>query len=270
MTLNVTIHAKTNVWQKRYREFFINGLKRHNINARVSNSDQWLAGTDIAILFGPHSWKTLELSNQPFLMVNRKFLGFGAQDPHDIVTISWGGFNGNGIFCADDIDKSRFEHFIKPNEFIEWADPGEYYLLCEQSDVGRCKKYPSIQNWYTKVKENNGNFKTRKKINPERGNVRTFRTDFFQDIKNVKAAVVLNSTVSIEMLLAGVPVISMDIGDPSYAINSHTINDIVYPDRLQFFQYLAHCQWHYTEIENGDFWTQLYPKRGKKLNEYNK
>jgi hypothetical protein len=43
------------------------------------------------------------------------------------------------------------------------------------------------------------------------------------------------------------------------------LDDIRYPERLPLLQHLAHCQWHHTEIQDGSFWEQLYPKSGERL-----
>ena len=70
--------------------------------------------------------------------------------------------------------------------------------------------------------------------------------------------------------MAGIPVVSYDIGDPAYALASHNVkDDLLYPDnRLKFFQYLAHCQWTESEIKNGEFWSHIYPIQGKQLWEW--
>lgn len=266
--IKVTIHAKPNVpWQKRLGPLVVNGLKKHNV--QVTMSDVSRHTSDVAIILGPNYWKPIENSGKPYIMMNRKFIGFGDRDVHDNVAISWDGFNGRGTFCVDEIDPDRFHRYVKEDEFMEWRTPGKNYLICEQADTGRCKQFTTPTQWYAYVEQNvKGPLKRRKKVHPVSGKIPTFKRGLIDDLKITKAAIVLNSTVSTEILLFGTPVISMDKGDPTYPINSHSLNIIIYPDRLPFFQYLAHCQWHYDEIKNGNFWAQIYPKRGPKLCEW--
>lgn len=269
--MNINIHANPNIpWQKRLCTKIQKGLKKHNLTANISTSQKHTS--DIAIILGPNYWKSIERSGKPYIMMNRKFLGYGKNDVHDNVCISWDGFNGRGTFCVEDLELDRLRKYIKPEEFEDWREPGNQYLLCKQTDLGRSTKYPSLQRFYHYVKTNSPKpVRIRSKVSPEieyKDNTKRFLIEFKEDLNNVKAAVVLNSTVSVDILLAGIPVISMDEGDPCYAINSHKLNLVVYPDRLPFLSYLAHCQWHYDEIESGKFWDVLYPKRGKMLCEW--
>lgn len=268
MGININIHANPTIpWQTKLAPIIKKGLSKHGINASITGSVTHTA--NLAIILGPNSWKPIENSKKPYIMMNRKFLGFREKDVHENVAISWDGFNGKGTFCVDEIDPKRFWRYIKPDEYEDWKELGTDYLLFKQTDMGRSKKFPSINEWYIHVKRSNVSpLRIRPKLNPEYGDHVEFRKRFKKDLENVKAGIVLNSTVSTEVLLAGVPVISMDEGDPCYAINSHALNEIKYPDRLSFFQYLAHCQWNYSEIANGDFWAQIYPKRGPRLCEW--
>lgn len=268
--MQIVIHAAPQIsWQTRLAPIIQRGLKKHNIKVDITSSPTRKPKEDIAIILGPNYWKRIESDKKPFIMMNRKFLGFHERDVHDNVCISWDGFNGRGTFCVDEIDPNRIWRYIDQEDFEDWKGPGTYYLMFKQTDKGRNKKYPSINEWYVHVKRNIKPLKIRPKENPENTSMKNFRRSFKKSLEDIKAGIVLNSTVSTEVLLAGVPVISMDEGDPCYAINSHNLNEIKYPDRKPFMDYLAHCQWHYDEIENGDFWARIYPKRGTRLCEWN-
>jgi len=267
--MHITIHANASIpWQKRLAPLVVRGLQKHGLKCYISPHNYCVPKTDVSIILGPNFWKNIENSGQPYIMMNRKFLGFHERDVHDNVAISWDGFNGKGTFCVDEIDPNRLWKYIEKDEFEDWKEPGTDYLLFGQTDPGRSTKYKSSHEWYKYVEANVSPIRFRKKENPEYGNLLSFRKKFKKDLQNVKAAIVLNSTVSTEILLAGVPVISMDEGCPSYAIDSHSFSEVCYPDRLPFLHYLAHCQWHYDEIENGSFWKQLYPMSGPRLCEW--
>jgi len=261
----IVIHMRPTIpWHKRWVKFFVTGFKKHGIDVVVSSSAQVTRGCDIAILFGPNMWKAIESSGVSYLMVNRKFFGVEEHVAGDIVAMGWNGFNGPATFCVEDVSPDRLRKFLDPEKEIqEWKSGGTNILICGQADLGRCTSYSNLEKWYNQVKITVNSLvkfrshPTRKKLIP-----------LDEELENVKVAITLNSLVAIEILMAGIPVISMDENSPVYGVTGHSLNDIKYPNRLELFQYLAHCQWYYTEIESGKFWEQLYPKRGLPLKEY--
>lgn len=274
--MNIVIHASPLVsWHKRYSSALMKGFKLHGINAKVTDNKARLPGTDVAVLLGPNAWKLIESNPKPYLMVNRKFLGFNENDIHDNVAIGWDGLNGRATFCVEDYTEEKLFKYIKETDIQPWHMPDDirkYFLLCEQSDTGRCIRWIDCALWYKHVKEQNKQpMIIRHKSNPEYGHMKVFLDSFKKDMRVAKCGIVLNSTVSIDINLAGVPVIAMDEGCPTWAIDNHKLNEIKYTeDRFEFFKYLAHCQFHISEIESGKFWAQLNPKRGQKLCEWKK
>lgn len=263
--LNVVVHVNRIIpWHNRWVAFFISGFKKHDINITVSSSRRRLLNCDVAILFGTNTWKEIEKLDAPYIMVNRKFFGAEIHVAGDLVALSWNGFNGKGFHCAENISHDRIYNFLDPEKEIQdWKLHGTELLLCGQADLGRCTSYKTLEQWYTKVR-NITNMPMRFRAHPTRGE----QISLEEDLRNVKVAITLNSLVSVEILLLGIPVITMDECSPVYNITGHSIEDIQYPDRLEMLEYLSHCQWHYTEIENGKFWEQLYPKKGTQLLEY--
>lgn len=207
-------------------------------------------------------------------MFNRKFVGFDDGCVHENVAISWDGFNGKGTFCVDEIDPYRLERYLQQS-WLErgWmTNPTGPFLLCEQTDIGRSTQYKNIQSWYKNIHQvGHENIKVREKFAVEKCTLpKAWLHNMLQDINGVNSALVFNSTVSVELMLFGVPVISFDEGDPCYAVNSHNFtDDLKFPDKKKFLDYLVHCQWHFDEIENGDWWEKLKIKQGPKLNEFN-
>ena len=83
----------------------------------------------------------------------------------------------------------------------------------------------------------------------------------------MRAIASLNSLVSVEALIYGKHVLTDDITNPCYAVSAKSLEEIKEFNRLPFFHYLAHCQWHVNEIENGTFWEKLKTKERTKLHE---
>lgn len=262
--MKIVIHASPHIeWQGRYAKHAQEGLSRHGIQATITSSST-RQPCDLAIIMGPNAWRQIERSSRPYIMFNRKFLGNDPKIVHQNCAISWNGFNGDGTFCVDAVDPKRIEKYINPEKDIRsWNKDGKYLLLCEQSNTGRSRTYRTINQYYDYVKKHATlPIKFRKKPVGEEA-IDANRVQ--QELIGAKAIVHLNSTISIDAMMAGIPVISLDVGDPLYAITGHTLDDIRYPDRLPLFQYLAHCQWDETEIATGKFWEHIYPMRGPKL-----
>ena len=113
----ISIHASNNIpWHKRYAQAAKEGLERHGIIVNITNSRK--RESDVAMVMGPNLFQSIEKDGGQFMIINRKFLGFNERDAHDIVTVSWNGFNGMGIFCIDQdrMDRSRLEKYLDPRE----------------------------------------------------------------------------------------------------------------------------------------------------------
>lgn len=267
--MKIVIHASPHIeWQGRYAQHTATGLKQHGINASITPAST-RQNCDVAILMGPNAWQQIERVNQPYIMFNRKFVGNNPKTVHENCAISWNGFNGYGTFCVEQVDPKRLERYVNPEtEITAWHKDGKYLLLCEQSNTGRSRRYQSLQQFYSYVNDNAlMPVKFRKKPIGEEA-IDAYRIQ--NELKGAKAIVHLNSTISIDALMAGVPVIALDKGDPAYGVAGHSLNEIRYVDRLPFFQYLAHCQWSEEEIRSGEFWHHIYPMRGPKLHEWNR
>ena len=267
--MKVVIHANGIEWQRRYTRHAVAGLKRHGIRATITNSPTQQK-CDLSILMGPNAWQRIEKTNQPYLMFNRKFVGNAPQVVHENCAISWNGFNGYGTFCVNEIDPTRLGKYLTEEEILPWKGEGLNTIYCEQSNVGRSTTFSNLQRYYHHVKENaRGGVVFRNKPVGENNISHTGVVSSLLE-HSPKVVANLNSTISLDALVAGIPVVSLDRGDPAFAITGHTLdeNPVKSPNRLEFFQYLAHCQWHETEIQSGEFWDNVYPIQGNQLHEW--
>lgn len=264
--LDVTIHANSGIsWHKRYAKLFQMGFRYHGIEAKVS--PKGYRQSDISVLFGPNYWKRIERDGGTYLMVNRVLISTNPQHVHDVVALSWNGFNGRGTFCVDDYSSDkRLSMFIDPVKDVKtWRKSGDYLLLCGQADLGRCGKFASLGEFYNYVKGTAAE-PVVLRPHPSQGQSVPLQTHFHMS----RAAAVLNSTVAVDAMLAGVPVISFDEGNPVHSIAGHTLAETMTPDRMPLFRYMAHCQHFAHEIGSGDFWEQLWPIEGPRLCDYGK
>jgi len=252
------IHASPKIkWQTMLAPIIKAGLSKHGIDATITKSPCKVS--DISFILGPNFWKAVEAKGN-YVIFNRKFLGFDPQDVHENVAISWDGLNGRGTFCVTDTDEKRLFRYVKEEEIFDYKEnPTGVNLLCEQSDLGRNTSWKNVDEFYKWIRKEYKNVIARKKSRAEEGGIETWRREILKELENVQTAHVLNSTVSAELTLFGVPITSHDIGDPCYALKGNKDR------RMELLTYLSHCQWHYSEINSGEWWDKLKTKSGKKL-----
>lgn len=267
MIKNVSIHASSNIpWHVRYAQAVKKGLSHHGINANITSSRK--RESDVSVLMGPNLFKDIEKDKNDFLIINRKFIGFEERDQHDIVSISWNGFNGMGIFNVDQnqISQERLDKFLNPRHIENWSLNHEKYLLCRQYDTGRSEKYNNINKWYRKIHRivKPDLLKVRNKTTIENVGSVEFIRSLREDLSDVKAVFSLNSIISVEALILGKAVITDDKTNPCFAV-ANNYNSF---DRGTFLKYLAHCQWHIDEIQNGSFFENMtFGPEGPRLHE---
>lgn len=268
----ITIHASNSLsWHKRYAQAAKEGLERHGIDVNITNSRK--RESDVALIMGPNLFQSIEKDGGEFMIINRKFLGFNERDAHDIVTVSWNGFNGMGMFCVDQnrMSEKRLHRFLDPREIEHWSLDSDNYLLCHQYDTGRSERYNDINKWYRHVQRrvHPNHLRIRRKTTLENVGRVEFMRSLREDLSDVKAIFSLNSIVSVEALILGKGVITDDPTNPCYAVSFSEIGSTIQPfDRTEFLTYLAHCQWHIDEIRNGSFFQNMtFGPYGPRLNE---
>jgi len=269
----VSIHASSNIpWQKRYAVAVKEGLSKHGIDANITSSRK--RESDVSVIHGPNLYQAIEKDGGNFIMLNRKFLGFGEIDVHDNCAISWNGFNGMGIFCVDQnrMDGGRLEKYIDQREIEHWSLDSDNYLLCQQHDTGRSTRFDDINKWYWNVRRrvHPNNLKIRRKVTLENVGRLEFMRSLREDLSDVKAIFSLNSIVSVEALILGKGLVTDDKTNPCYGVTSSEMGSTIKPfDRTEFLTYLANCQWHIDEIRNGSFFHNMeYGPQGKRLHEF--
>lgn len=86
-----------------------------------------------------------------------------------------------------------------------------------------------------------------------------------EDLEEAGVCVTYSSGSSIDAILRGVPVITVDAGNLAYDISSRRITDITHPilastqEVEEWLHRLANSQWTTDELSNGTAWTHLRP-----------
>ncbi len=78
------------------------------------------------------------------------------------------------------------------------------------------------------------------------------------DLAGARGVVTLSSTVGVDAVLAGKPVLAYDPISMVYDIAGHHVEQFPETmDREQWAHNLAYCQWTEKEIRNGEAWEHL-------------
>ena len=133
---------------------------------------------------------------------------------------------------------------IKP-----WQTGGSRVVLCGQTE-SYSPQWARLEDWYGSVKATH--FKAHPQgINP------TGLPDV-RDFENCRCAAVLNSSIAVQCVLAGVPTVTWDEGCMAWDVTGHSLKDIRMPDRLPWCHVLAFTQWSDDEIREGTLWASRW------------
>lgn len=76
--------------------------------------------------------------------------------------------------------------------------------------------------------------------------------------KVARVAIGWRSSVLVDAVINGIPVVCLDSRNVVAPVASEHINEIVFAARQNWAYNLAHSQWHVSEIANGDAWGHLW------------
>ena len=200
----------------------LQGLRRLGLDAYSTQNRQ--RETDRAVLLGTTLWRDVEASGE-FLLVDRA--GWG--DP-DYVQLVWNGRGRRG-------DHRVPEGHGPDRAWLTLPEPmpmrsGEKIVLC-----GQCES--NSPDWTLEGFYGAPHGATHFRPHPAAGNPTAL--PMWRSFDDVGKLVTLNSTVAIEALLKGVPVVAYDAGSLAYGVT----------DREEWLAWLAWTQWAWDEIAEG-------------------
>lgn len=240
--MGAVIHMMPAVpWHTPFAQRLAAGFNRRGVNW-VATSNPVRLNQDIPILLGTTFWGNIEHDGGNFILVDRCQYG----DTEEWVSLAR---NGRGYRAEWPLrtDPSRWERYKLP--LLPWKT-GERVVLCGQ--VGTyTPDWHDERNWYESVKDRCTHFRP----HPNGDNPTGLAE--LADWKEVKCAVVLNSSIAISTIFCGIPTIVMDRGSMAWPITGHDFDTILTPEREQWAHWLAWCQWHHEEIAEGIPWDYI-------------
>ena len=237
---------------------------------------------DIGVCWGVRrlqQMKNLEIAKN-ILVIENSYLNNIQHREKEWVSIGWNGLNGRANFYNKMSPSDRWEKHFNDGRMLEYTD-GEYVLIplqirTDASIRGLNINYQNICNEIRKFTNLPIKIKQHPTANDGQDIISGKDISYIDRmmpikdaVKNAKIVVTVNSNAGVDAVVAGKPVISLDVGSMVYDISSHSFEKINlpdWPDRTQWGYDIAYAQWHPNEIKNGEAWNHL--KQGAKIDNW--
>lgn len=270
--MRVTVHIDPkHAHHKEYGDLFIAGLAKHGIKANIQKA---FVPTDcnVAVIWSRQKRAQAVIDHQiktgnQVIVLERGYFGDRLNDQTSISLI---GADGNAFFNNENSPSDRFDQhkdLMKP-----WK-PGKKYVMVmgqhpNDHSVESIDERAWVYDQLSALKE--AGHKVMYRPHPsDRGsqkvpaNVIVDHGDLADSLKDAKCVVTFNSTSGVDALLAGVPVIALDERSMVYSVAGHDLDyipkkgSIDEPNRVQWMNDLAYCQWTKKEIADGKAFAHL-------------
>lgn len=244
-------------------EAFLAGLKCHGIDCQIEEM-QPSSPTDLLIVWGVRNGMAIKgqlRAGKPVCVLERGYVG----DRKFWTSVSFGGkLNGKAKFVGPFQDGSRwdklFSHHIK-----EWQpNPEGYALILGQVPSDQAVANKNVLSWYDEVA---ARLKRKMKVyfrpHPQAENVfiknaKKINGNLADALSGAKFTISWNSNSSVDSVLNGIPSIACDEGSMAWRVTGHDLDqDPPMPNRQEWCNWLAWCQWNEDEMRSGECWDKV-------------
>jgi hypothetical protein len=246
------------------------GMKAHGIKIETAPYNE-ASNADVEVIF---SWGQSEVirqakSNNRNIMV----LEQGFFSPRDKwLSIGFNGHNGYAKFSSPaENSGKRFDEFFS-DYFKPWQKKNTgTVLVVGQLPWGVSLHGLNLNSWLHKVTNKllSLRYKVIYRPHPEyvaycalnslelyvpQGAVLS-KNKLLEDFSISDFVVAYGSTAAVESILYGIPAVVMSEGSMAYPVASHSLENPIYtPDRTEWCNRLAWCQWNEAELRSGEAW----------------
>lgn len=256
------MHCNNARHQQEHVAWMLEGFARHGVSGTVVPRNIQAPG-DIHVVWG---WKQpvviahCKAEGKPILVMERGHL----QPRMEFTSLGWGGLARRGRYPGKDICGDRWRKHWGAME--PWKDGGEYALVIGQVDGDASLYGVNFNVWAQKATNAllGRGLAVRYRPHPLMlRNDRLWRPDraefstrtLAEDLAGAAVCVTYNSTTCVEAVLAGVPTVTSDEGAMAWPVTSHSVDaPAEKPDRREWADDLACCQWSADEIRTGEAW----------------
>lgn len=200
------------------------------------------------------------------IILETGYINRGAGPNHHYAA-GFNGINGRAFFNNKNSPSDRWLKLGIP--IMPWRREGGHILLCGQVPWDASVDFINFQEWTQKTAALLKTLSKREIVyrphplgftdTPE-GCVKSPHKLLSDDLKNCWAVVTFNSNSAVEAAIAGVPVVACDIGSMALPV-ANALEEVEKPrtpDRTQWLNDLAYCQWTPEEMRSGETWQHLF------------
>ena len=262
--MKIGIFCNQSTHQEFWGKAFAEGLEKHGADFFVEDHRTYM-DCDLAVFWSHkkhHIIQEQKAKGAQYLVLERGFIG----DRLANTSTGFNGLCGRAEWVTKD-DPSRFKEkfgdLLKP-----WKPEGEgdYILVIGQCPGDAALNGMNFDRWLNQLQHDLAHFNLPIKFRPHplAGNVTSPFERLSPDdpIENhfigARFVVTFSSTAGVESVLYGVPTVTIDPGSMAYPVGGHDLMvEPPRPDRDEWAEKLAWCQWTEEEFRNGVSWETL-------------
>lgn len=236
---------------------FADGARKYGCEVRRASPNDHTFSPDVAV-FWSHRQASLILRQKArgkeYIVLELPYWGPRNVASMQMCSAGWNGLNGRADFKSADSPPDRWERYGPGLK--DWQTGGKYALIMGQVPGDMSHAHADIGAWYRRMVDEWSQvmpvaFRAHPKGSSFTGNVIRLNGPMDEALAQAAVAVTFNSNSGVDALIAGVPVYTEDPGSMAYNVSSHSVGEILRPDREQWAHDLAYCQWTLDEYRSG-------------------
>lgn len=254
----------------------LDGLKRHGVeiewlvDMRHCRNPQVPIAADFLLCWGWHRGARLRDLGYNVLVGELGYIG----DRSHWTSLGWNGLNGRADFCLGGAPLP--DRFARHFEMRPWKEGGDFILLTQQVPGDASLQGRHLKPWYREIAEEAERaygLPVRFRPHPraiarrlwQEGDrelagltlVDDVTAPIQDDLARAAMVVTWNSNSAVDAVLAGAPALTFDPGAMAYPVTGHAVGEIARPDRTEWANRLAWCQWSPDELAAGVWWERM-------------
>lgn len=276
--MRITVVGKdTSDYQRQHKTAMVIGLTSLGFDAIESIYGRYIK-TEVVAVWGWRLGQELRDQGHEVIVMERGYLG----DRFSYTSLGWNGLNGYATF--PEINDKTMDRFSKFAELKPWKTNGEYILILGQVPGDKSLKGRNLNSWYEEIAEEAADahrlpvYFRPHPLAYKKGVVFRPRNALSQDcsleeaLAKAKLAITFNSNSGVDAVINGIPAMCADEGSMAWDMCSHSVSQIVTPDRSLWAASLAWKQWSLKEIKSGEALKPLLRlyENGKTKNQHNR
>ena len=219
--------------------------------------------SDVAVVWGERRRLAATKYAKRVLVLEIGYLPQNRSAEHlKYISIGWDGLNNRADFCNDNAPADRWQKHGVPVR--DWKEGGDYVLVLGQVPGDYSHRHADINQFYSEAITRLSVLGLPIRFRPHplarqsySGCVLDTSDSLESALEGAAVAVTFNSNSGVDAVLNGVPTITMDKGAMAWDVTGHNYAKPPRPDRGQWLNALAYCQWTEQEIMRGDAWEHL-------------